>query len=93
MRSDHSKQRGGEGRPVRIAFNDAQKAKQSDVFIQIDERYVVRGLRAREHIFEKTGELITSLVRSNKLHQRKLTKSERHPVTAQQFEEFKEGFK
>lgn len=89
MRSDHSKQRGEEGRPVQIAFNDAQRAKQSDVFVQMDGRFIVRGPRAREHIFEVTGELVTSLVRSNKLHQRKITKSERSPATAQQFEAFR----
>ena len=58
LRSDHSKQRGDEGRPVQVAFNDAQRARQADVFIQADdERYVVRGDRGREHIFEPNGEL------------------------------------
>ncbi len=92
MRSDHSRQRGEEGRPVPVAFNDAQRAKQSDVFVQNDERYVVRGSRAREHIFEKTGELVTSLVRSHKIHQHKVLKGERYPITAQQFEKFQEIF-
>ena len=92
MRSNHSRQRGDEGRPVRVAFNDAQRAKRSDVFIQTDERYVVRGLHGREHIFEKTGELVTSLVRSQKIHQRKVLKGERYPITTQQFEQFKEIF-
>ena len=92
MRSDHSRQRGDEGRPVRVAFNDAQRAKQSDVFVQTDEHYVVRGPRAREHIFEKTGELVTSLIRSYKIHQRKVLKGERYPITTQQFEKFQEIF-
>lgn len=52
MRSGHSQQRGDEGRPVSQAFNDAQRARQSDVFIQPDGRYVVRGIGGREHIFE-----------------------------------------
>lgn len=90
MRSDHSKQRGEEGRPVQVAFNDAQIAKPSDIFVQLDGRYVVRGPRAREHIFEKTGELVTSLVRVKKLHQRKVSKGNRIPATAEQFAAFKE---
>lgn len=93
MRSDHSKQRGCEGRPVRVAFNDAQKAGQADVFVQADGRYVVCGLHSREHISEKTGELVTSLVRSNKLHKRKVAKQDRFPVTPQQFNDFKEVVK
>ncbi len=93
MRSDHSKQRGDEGRPVQVAFNDAQKVSQSSLFVQLDGRYIVRGAQAREHVFEKTGELVTSLVRSNKLHQRKVSKGERVPVTAQQFNEFRETIK
>lgn len=93
MRSDHSKQRGEEGKPVQIAFNDAQCAKISAVFVQLDGRYVVRGPKAREHVFEATGELVTSLVRAKKLHQRKISKGNRTPATAQQFEAFKEIIK
>ena len=93
MRSDHSRQRGEEGRPVQIAFNDAQRAKQSNVFVQTDQRYVVRGPNSREHIFEPTGELVTSLIRSKKLHQRKVLRGERSPITVEQFEQFREIFK
>ena len=93
MRSDHSRQRGDEGRPVQVAFNDAQRARQADVFIQADdERYVVRGDRGREHIFEPNGELVTSLVRPQKAHQRKVFREERLPITEQQFEKFQEIF-
>ena len=93
MRSDHSKQRGDEGRPVQTAFNDAQRATQANIFIQADGRYVVRGPRAREHIFERSGELVASIVRSNKLHRRKVMRGERQSVEAQQFNEFKEVIK
>jgi hypothetical protein len=93
MRSDHSKQRGEEGRPVQVAFNDAQRARQADVFVQPDGRYVVRGLRGREHIFETSGELVTSLVRPQKAHQRKVIQGERQFISIQQFEQFQEIFK
>jgi hypothetical protein len=92
MRSDHSRQREEDGRPVREAFRDAENARQADVFMQLDDRYVVRGNKGREHIFENTGELVTSLVRSNKAHQRKLARRERYPVNNEQFKKFQEIF-
>jgi len=93
VRSDHSRPRGEEGRPVQTAFNDAQRARPSEVFVQPDERYVVRGSSGREHIFEPTGELVTSLIRAKKLHLRKVKRGERKPITNQQFEKFQEIFK
>ncbi len=90
VRSDHSRERGEEGRPVREAFNDAQRASLGNVFIQPDERYVVRGRRGREHIFELDGELVTSLVRPNQAHLRKLQRGERRPVTELEFAKFQE---
>lgn len=93
MRSRHSEDRGDEGRPVGPAFNDAQRAKQSDVFIQPDGRYVVRGVKEREHIFETDGELVTSLNRSNKAHILKIRRGERRPITEAEFEGFQEIFK
>jgi len=93
MRSNHSRDRGDEGRPVGPAFNDAQKAKSSDVFLQADDRYVVRGANSREHIFEPTGELVTSLVRSQKAHQNKLRRGERRFLSHEEFAAFQEKFK
>lgn len=92
MRSDHSRERGDEGRPVQAAFNDAQRARPANVFIQPDDRYVVRGQREREHIFEANGELVTSLNRSNKAHLRKLQRQERRPVSEAEFIQFKKIF-
>jgi hypothetical protein len=92
MRSDHSRERGEEGRPVREAFSDAQKAKTADVFIQTDGRYVVRGSRGREHIFEVNGELVTSLLRPNKAHLRKVQRGERRPIMESEFAHFQEMF-
>jgi hypothetical protein len=50
-RSTHARIRQTEGRPTGAAFQDAQRARQVDVFMQSDGRYVVRGDRGREHIF------------------------------------------
>jgi hypothetical protein len=92
MRSDHSKERGDEGKPVQEAFNDAQRARLADVFIQSDKCYVVRGQRGREHIFEDDGELVTSLTRPHKAHLRKIHRGERRPITEAEFTQFKERF-
>jgi sugar lactone lactonase YvrE len=92
MRSDHSKDRGEAGRPVREAFNDAQRARPADVFVQLDGRYVVRGSRGREHIFEPDGELVTSFVRPKQAHARKIQRGERRPITESEFAHFQEIF-
>ena len=92
-RSEHSEQRRGFGRRVGPAFNDAQRARQSDVFMQPDGRYVVRGPRGREHIFEPNGELVTSIDRSHRAHQDKIIRGERQPVTVNEFERLEEIFK
>ena len=91
-RSNHSEERREQGRPVSAAFNDAVKARQSNVFIQEDDRYVVRGKQGREHIFESDGELITTVNRSQKAHLLKIRRGERKPVTDEQFLIFKELF-
>ncbi len=92
MRSDHSRERGEAGRPVQEAFSDAQRARPADVFIQADGRYVMRGNRGRQHIFEADGELVTSLVRPKSAHLRKLQRGERQPITEAEFSQFQEVF-
>jgi len=82
-----------EGRAIGTAFNDAQKARQSDVFIQLDERYVVRASRGREHIFDPDGTHITTVRRSQSTHKAKLLRSKRRPITNEGFEKFKELFR
>lgn len=92
-KSDHAEQRKSEGRPVSTAFIDGQRATQNEIFLQIDGRYIVRGQKGREHIFEATGELITSYHRSHQTHLAKMRNGERQPVTSEQFVIFKEIFK
>ena len=57
------------------------------------DRYVVRGMKGREHIFEMVGELITSLNRSNQAYLLKLRRGERRPITEEEFAVFQERFK
>jgi hypothetical protein len=91
--SEHAKERGAQGRRTGPAFGDAQRARQADVYVQPDGRYVVRGPRGREHIFEPDGTHVTSIDRSAKAHQGKVNAGERTPITAEGFERFKEIFK
>lgn len=77
---------------MNVAFNDAQRARESDVFIQPDGRYVVRGIKGREHIFEADGELVTSFYGSNKAHLAKLRTGKRRLITINEFLVFKEIF-
>ena len=92
-RTDHAQIRETEGRPVGTAFNDAQRARQANVFVQPDGRYVVRGQKGREHIFDSDGTHITTLRRSRSAHEGKIVRGERWPITPEEFERFKELFK
>jgi hypothetical protein len=78
---------------VNVAFNDVAKAKINDIFIQFDHRYIVRGGKSREHIFESNGELITSFVRTHKNHLLKLKTGDRRSITTDEFIKFKELFR
>lgn len=91
--SEHAQQRRTEGRRVSPGYGDAQQAQQSDVFIQPNQRYVVRGPRGREHVFDADGTHITSIDRSRQAHHRLIRLGKRAPVTIEQFRQFKELFK
>lgn len=92
-RSAHAEQRGREGRPTSPAFNDAQNARKSAVFIDEETgRYVLRGAKGREHVFETDGEHVTSVVRSNRVHQARLKRGRIRAVMDREFEQFREIF-
>jgi hypothetical protein len=92
-RSTHARIRQTEGRPVGAAFHDAQRARQANVFMQPDGRYVVRGDRGREHIFGADGIHITTVRRSHSAHERKRTRNERRPISPEEFARFQEIFR
>lgn len=93
-KSRHAEQRKAEGRRISQAYNDVQRARQSDLFIQPeDERYVVRAVKGREHIFEPDGELVTTPHhRSKKAHRNLVLKGMRRAVTEEEYKRFKELF-
>ena len=81
-KSTHANQRAEEGRAVNRAHNDAQRATESDVFIQSDGRVIIRGSRGREHIFESNGELVTTINnRSNAAHVNLVRQGVRTPAS------------
>jgi len=57
---NHAVVRAGQGRNVNTVISDIQKARPSDVFIQEDGRWVIRGSNGRAHILEPNGEIVTS---------------------------------
>jgi hypothetical protein len=90
--SEHAQQRRTEGRRISPGYSDAQQAQASAVFLQPNGRFVVRGPRGREHVFARDGTHITSIDRSHRAHLRLVRLGKRAPVTAEQFEQFKEQF-
>ena len=87
-RSTHARIRQTEGRPTGAAFHDAQRARQANVFMQPDGRYVVRGDRGREHVFGADGIHITTVRRSHSAHERKRTRNECRPISPEEFARF-----
>ncbi|WP_051107662.1 RHS repeat-associated core domain-containing protein [Paenibacillus fonticola] len=66
-RSEHAVLRSKEGRPVGSAINDVQKARQSNVLVQGDGRWVIKGDNSRIHIVEADGsQVITSFKNPSK---------------------------
>ncbi|MEJ8548093.1 RHS repeat-associated core domain-containing protein [Brevibacillus borstelensis] len=59
-RSQHSLERKNQGRPTGTAFNDVQKARDADILIQDDGRWIVRGQNGRIHVFEPNGQHLTT---------------------------------
>lgn len=91
-RSEHVRLRSGQGRPTGQVVNDVQRAGPKDVFVQPDDgRFVVRGVRGREHIIEADGEHVTSVHRSDAAHQARLRDRVIRPATEEEFQKLK-GF-
>lgn len=69
-----------------VAQNDLQRARRSDVFVQPDGRYIIRGKNGREHIIEPSGEIVTTINnRPNGVHLNKVKNEERRPITEQEY--------
>ncbi len=62
-RSEHAILRSKEGRPVGSAINDVQKARQSDILVQEDGRWIIKGDNGRIHIVEADGSQVVTAMR------------------------------
>lgn len=92
-RSEHAEQRASEGRRTGPAFNDAQRANKSDVFVDEETgRYILRAARGREHVFETDGELVTSIDRTHNAHLSRLKNGRIRAVTDEELKSFLELF-
>lgn len=92
-RSFHAMRRAEEGRRTGPAFGDAQRARKSDVYMDVETlRYMLRGSRGREHIFETNGQLLTTIDRSNAAHLRRLRYGIIRQLTDEEFLKFQELF-
>lgn len=60
-KSEHAVLRASQRRNVSTAINDLQRAKPSDVLLQEDGRWVIKGQNGRVHIIEPDGELVTTM--------------------------------
>ncbi len=93
-RSEHAEQREQEGRRTKPAFNDAQKARRVDLFVDTETgRYIVRGGRGREHVFEQDGELVTTVDRTRAAHLRRLRNGRIRELSDEEYEQFEDFFR
>ena len=94
-RSEHARLRFRQGRPIGQVVNDVQCATENDVFVQDeDERFVVRGPNAREHILEANGEHVTSIrPRTDSAHQARLRSGTIRQASQEEFASLKKMVK
>lgn len=90
-RSEHTRLRSRQGRPVGQVVNDIQRAGPADVYVQPEDgRFVVRGPNAREHVIEADGEHVTSVrPRTDSAHRARLRAGTIRPATPEEFERLK----
>lgn len=90
-RGDHANQRRNEGRPTGTFINDVQKARDSDFYYDnATDRYIVRGSNAREHVFEKNGQHVTTVTnRTSRDHSNRLRRGRIRTATQAEIESMK----
>ena len=89
--SEHAEIRGSQGRNVNTAINDLNKVKPSNVYLQDDGRYVIKGSNGRVHIMEPDGEIVTTM--NNVTNFNKRVSSGRYvPLTEEQKADFAKKF-
>jgi RHS repeat-associated protein len=88
-RSDHAeKRRTKDGRPVSAGRSDAQNAKRSEIYVQDDGRWVVKGDNGRLNVFEPNGEHVTTFKNPQKNTDMRVRSGRYSRLTEAQYEEF-----
>ncbi len=87
--STHANVRKTQGRLTSTAYSDLQNARNADIFVQADGRFVIRGRNSREHIIDANGELITTINKRTKKAHQNLIGTERFPATVEEIEKVK----
>lgn len=91
-RSEHAEQRAQEGRPVSAARGDDQNAKRSEIYVQDDGRWVVKGDNGRLSVFESDGEHVTTFKNPQKNTDMRVRSGRYSRPTESQYEQFSKLF-
>ncbi len=89
---EHAGIRNKEGRPVSSVINDVQKSRPSDILIQDDGRWVVKGNGGRIHLIEPDGEVVSSFKNSDKNTAQRTRDGRWNRPSNEKLDEFKEKF-
>uniref|UniRef100_UPI0034D72269 VENN motif pre-toxin domain-containing protein n=1 Tax=Proteus mirabilis TaxID=584 RepID=UPI0034D72269 len=89
---EHAGIRNKEGRPVGSVINDVQKSRPSDILVQDDGRWVVKGNDGRIHLIEPDGEVVTSFKNSDKNTAQRIRDGRWNRPSNEELDEFKDRF-
>ncbi|WP_228407788.1 hypothetical protein [Proteus cibi] len=89
---EHAGIRNKEGRPVGSVINDVQKSRPSDIVVQEDGRWIVKGSGGKVHIIEPDGEVVTSFYNPKANTDNRVKKGEWQRPSNEQLDDFKEKF-
>jgi hypothetical protein len=90
-KTDHAKLRAAQGRPIGTAIQDAQRARQGDVFIDTrNGNFVVRGPKGRESWIGQDGRVDSATsTRTNSAHLSRLTSGTIRQSTYEEYSKLK----
>ncbi|WP_177141023.1 hemagglutinin repeat-containing protein [Pseudomonas gingeri] len=89
---EHAKIRSTEGRPVGSVVNDIQTARPSDILVQDDGRWVIKGGNGRIHVLESNGEVVTSFLNPNANTNSRIQKGEWARASQDELKRFESQF-
>lgn len=91
-KGEHAKLRGAEGRPVGSTLQDLNNSRPSDLLVQDDGRWVIKGPNGRVHVLESDGEIVTSFKNPSQNTGRRISEGRWSYPTSEQISEFKNKF-